>query len=258
MAHDNGAPLIIDNTVATPWLVRPFEWGADIVVHSATKFLGGHGNSIGGIIADAGSFDFGASGKHPGFTEPDPSYHGLKYWEALGPGAYILKARVQLLRDLGPAISPFNSFLILQGIETLSLRVERHNDNARKVVEFLAGHPQVRAVQFAGLPDSPWHDRARRLGRDRGFGSVPAFVIDGGREAGQRFVEALSLHSHVANLGDVRSLAIHPATTTHSQLSDEEQSAAGVDPGLVRLSVGLESIDDIVADLEQGFAAAKV
>ena len=258
VAHDNGVPLVIDNTVATPWLVRPFEWGADIVVHSATKFLGGHGTSIGGIIADAGSFDFGASGKHPGFTEPDASYHGLKYWEALGPGAFILKARLQLLRDLGPAISPFNSFLLLQGIETLSLRVERHNDSARKVVDFLAGHAQVRAVQYAGLPDSPWHERATRLGRERGFGSVPAFVIEGGKEAGQRVVEGLALHSHVANIGDVRSLAIHPATTTHSQLSDEEQRSAGVDPGLVRLSVGLESIDDIIADLEQGFAAAKV
>ena len=258
MAHDNAVPLIVDNTVATPWLIRPFEWGADIVVHSATKFLGGHGTSIGGIIADAGSFDFGASGKHPGFTEPDASYHGLEYWKALGPGAFILKARLQLLRDLGPAISPFNSFLLLQGIETLSLRVERHNDNARKVVEYLAGHAQVGAVQYAGLPDSPWNERARQLGRDRGFGSVPAFVIEGGKEAGQRFVEGLTLHSHVANIGDVRSLAIHPATTTHSQLSDEEQQSAGVDPGLVRLSVGLESIDDIIADLEQGFAAAKV
>src|SRR5690606_1674329 len=258
VAHENGVPLIVDNTVATPWLVRPLEWGADIVVHSATKFLGGHGNSIAGVIVDGGSFDFGASGKHPGFTEPDPSYHGLKYWEALGPGAYIIKARVQLLRDIGPAISPFNAFLLLQGIETLSLRVERHNDNARKVVEFLADHPQVRSVQFAGHPDSPWHERATRLARGRGFGSVPAFVIEGGKEAGQRFVEALTLHSHVANIGDVRSLAIHPATTTHSQLTEEDQLAAGVDPGLVRLSVGLESIDDIIADLEQGFAAAKV
>ena len=258
VAHDNDVPLIIDNTVATPWLIRPFEWGADIVVHSATKFLGGHGTSIGGIIADGGTFDFGASGRHPGFTEPDPSYHGLKYWEALGPGAFVLKARVQLLRDLGPAISPFNAFLLLQGIETLSLRVERHNANALKVVEHLAGHPQVRSIAFAGRPDSPWHDRALRYGRGQGFGSVPAFVIEGGKEAGQRFVEALTLHSHVANIGDVRSLAIHPATTTHSQLSDEEQLSTGVDPGLVRLSVGLESIDDIIADLDQGFAAAKV
>jgi len=257
VAHDNQVPLIVDNTVATPWLIRPLEWGADIVVHSATKFLGGHGTSIAGVIVDGGTFDFGASGKHPGFTEPDASYHGLKYWEALGPGAYVLKARVQLLRDIGAAISPFNAFQILQGIETLSLRVERHNQNALAVVQFLDQHPQVRAVAHAGLPSSRWHERAQKYGRGRGFGSVPAFVIEGGREAGQRFVEALELHSHVANLGDVRSLAIHPATTTHSQLTDEEQLAAGVDPGLVRLSVGIESVDDIIADLETGFRAAK-
>jgi O-acetylhomoserine (thiol)-lyase len=257
VAHENQVPLIIDNTVASPWLIRPFEWGADIVVHSATKFLGGHGNSIGGIIADAGSFDFGASGKHPSLTEPDPSYHGLQYWSALGPGAYVLKARVQLLRDLGPAISPFNSFLLLQGIETLSLRLERHNDSARKVVEHLSNHPQVESVSHPSLASSPWHERAARYAEGRGFGSVPAFVIAGGKEAGQRFVEALELHSHVANIGDVRSLAIHPATTTHSQLSDEEQVASGVHPGLVRLSVGLETVDDILADLELGFAAAK-
>src|SRR5690606_446256 len=183
-AHANNVPLIIDNTVATPYLIRPFEHGADIVVHSATKFLGGHGNSIAGVIVDAGSFDFGASGRHPGFTEPDPSYHGLKYWEALGPGAYIIKARVQLLRDLGPAISPFNAFLLLQGIETLSLRMERHNANAAKVVEFLEGHPQVRSVAYAGLPASPWYERGRRYTRGQGFGSVPAFVIEGGKEAG--------------------------------------------------------------------------
>jgi O-acetylhomoserine (thiol)-lyase len=257
IAHEHGVPLIVDNTVATPWLIRPLEWGADIVTHSATKFLGGHGNSIGGIIADGGTFDFGASGNHPGFTEPDPSYHGLKYWEALGPGAYILKARVQLLRDLGTAISPFNCFQLLQGIETLSLRVERHNENARKVVAFLASHPQVKSVAFAGLDSSPWHALAEKYTGGKGYGSVPAFIIEGGKEAGQRFVEGLELHSHVANIGDVRSLAIHPATTTHSQLSDEEQQASGVDPGLVRLSVGLETIEDIIADLEVGFAAAK-
>jgi O-acetylhomoserine (thiol)-lyase len=257
IAHEHGVPLIVDNTVATPWLIRPLEWGADIVTHSATKFLGGHGNSIGGIIADGGTFDFGASGNHPGFTEPDPSYHGLKYWEALGPGAYILKARVQLLRDLGTAISPFNCFQLLQGIETLSLRVERHNENARTVVAFLASHPQVKSVAFAGLDSSPWHALAEKYTGGKGYGSVPAFIIEGGKEAGQRFVEGLELHSHVANIGDVRSLAIHPATTTHSQLSDEEQQASGVDPGLVRLSVGLETIEDIIADLEVGFAAAK-
>ena len=209
------------------------------------------------MIVDGGTFDFGASGKHPGFTEADPSYHGLKFWEALGPGAFVLKARVQLLRDIGAAISPFNAFQILQGVETLSLRMERHFENTAKVVEHLDGHPQVEAIQWSGLPSSPWHERATRLGRGRGYGSVPAFVIAGGREAGQRFVEALTLHSHVANIGDVRSLAIHPASTTHSQLSDEEQLSTGVAPGLVRLSVGIESIDDILADLDQGFAAAK-
>ncbi len=257
VAHENQVPLIVDNTVPTPYLIRPIEWGADIVVHSATKFLGGHGTSIGGVIVDGGTFDFGASGKHPGFTEPDPSYHGLKFWEALGPGAFVLKARVQLLRDLGSAISPFNAFQILQGVETLSLRMERHVENAHKVVEYLAGHPQVQSIAFAGLPTSPWHERAKKYGRGRGFGSVPAFIIEGGKDAGQRFVEALELHSHVANIGDVRSLAIHPATTTHSQLSDEEQRSTGVDPGLVRLSVGLESIEDILADLDTGFRAAK-
>jgi O-acetylhomoserine (thiol)-lyase len=257
LAHDNGIPLIVDNTVATPWLLRPFEWGADIVVHSATKFIGGHGTSIGGAIADGGAFDFSASGKFPGFTEPDPSYHGLAFWPALGPGSYVLKARVQLLRDLGPAISPFNSFLFLQGLETLSLRMERHNSNAQQVAEYLAGHAQVERVQFAGLPDSRWHERAKKYTGGRGAGSVPAFIIRGGAEAGRRFVEALELHSHVANIGDVRSLAIHPATTTHSQLTEQEQQATGVEAGLVRLSVGLETIDDIINDLDLGFAAAK-
>lgn len=257
VAHDNQVPLIVDNTVATPYLIRPIEWGADIVVHSATKFLGGHGTSIAGVIVDGGTFDFGASGKHPGFTEPDASYHGLKYWEALGPGAFIIKARVQLLRDLGAAISPFNAFQILQGVETLSLRMERHLENAAKVVAHLDGHPQVESVAWSGLTSSPWHERAEKYTGGRGFGSVPAFVIAGGKAAGQRFVEALQLHSHVANIGDVRSLAIHPATTTHSQLTAEEQAAAGVEDGLLRLSVGLESIDDIIADLDLGFAAAK-
>ncbi len=256
IAHEVGVPLIVDNTVASPWLIRPFEHGADIVVHSATKFIGGHGTSIGGVIVDGGSFDFSANDKFPGFTEPDPSYHGLSFWPALGAGSYIIKARVQLLRDIGAAISPFNSFLLIQGLETLSLRMERHNSNAQQVAEFLAQHPQVERVQYAGLPDSPWHERAKATTAGRGYGSVPAFVIAGGREAGARFVEGLTLHSHVANIGDVRSLAIHPASTTHSQLTAEEQVTTGVDPGLVRLSVGLETIDDIIADLEQGFAAA--
>jgi O-acetylhomoserine (thiol)-lyase len=257
VAHDNGVPLIVDNTVATPYLIRPLEHGADIVVHSLTKFIGGHGTSIGGAIVDGGSFDFGASGKHPGFTEADPSYHGLKYWEALGPGAFILKARVQLLRDLGTAVSPFNAFLFLQGLETLSLRMERHVSNAQAVAEFLEGHDQVDAVAYAGLASSPWHQRMLELTGGRGAGSVPAFLIEGGRDAGKRFVEALELHSHVANIGDVRSLVIHPASTTHSQLTEEEQRASAVEPAMVRLSVGLESIDDIIADLEKGFAAAK-
>jgi O-acetylhomoserine (thiol)-lyase len=257
LAHANGVPLIVDNTVASPWLIRPFEHGADIVVHSATKFMGGHGTSIGGVIVDGGSFDFSANDKFPMFTEPDPSYHGLQFWPALGAGSYIIKARVQLLRDIGAAISPFNAFLLLQGLETLSLRMERHNANAQAVAEFLAGHAQVERVQYSGLADSPWHDRATALGGGKGYGSVPAFVIQGGREAGARFVEGLALHSHVANIGDVRSLAIHPASTTHSQLTVEEQVTTGVDPGLVRLSVGLESIDDILADLERGFDAAK-
>ncbi len=257
VAHDNNIPLIVDNTVASPWLIRPLEWGADIVVHSATKFIGGHGTSIGGVIVDGGTFDFGASGKHPMFTDPDPSYHGLAYWPALGAGSYALKARVQLLRDIGAAITPFNSFLFLQGLETLSLRMERHNDNARKVADYLASHPQVERVQFAGLASSPWNERVERYAAGRGAGSVPAFIIAGGADAGRKFVEALELHSHVANIGDVRSLAIHPATTTHSQLTEAEQLTTGVEPGLVRLSVGLETIDDIIADLELGFAAAK-
>ncbi|HEY6533365.1 MAG TPA: bifunctional o-acetylhomoserine/o-acetylserine sulfhydrylase [Acidimicrobiales bacterium] len=257
VAHEIGVPLIVDNTVATPWLIRPLDWGADIVVHSATKFIGGHGTSIGGVIVDGGTFDYSANDKFPGFTEPDPSYHGLTYWPALGAGSFIIKARVQLLRDLGPAVTPFNSWLFLQGLETLSLRMERHNSNAIAVAEYLAGHAQVESVQFAGLPDSRWHERATRYGQGRGYGSVPAFVIKGGKEAGQKFVEGLTLHSHVANIGDVRSLVIHPASTTHSQLSEQEQVSTGVEPGLVRLSVGIETLDDIIADLDQGFAAAR-
>jgi O-acetylhomoserine (thiol)-lyase len=257
VAHDHGVPLIIDNTVASPWLIRPIEWGADIVVHSATKFIGGHGTSIGGVIVDGGTFDYSASGRFPGFTEPDPSYHGLAFWDALGPGSFIIKARVQLLRDIGASMSPFNAFLFLQGLETLSLRVERHNTNAQRVAEYLDQHPQVEAVQYAGLPSSRWHANAQKYGEGRGAGSVPAFLIEGGADAGRRFVEALELHSHVANIGDVRSLAIHPATTTHSQLSEEEQVATGVEPNLVRLSVGLETIEDILADLDRGFEAAR-
>src|SRR4051794_30170231 len=257
VAHENGVPLIVDNTVASPYLIRPLEWGADIVVHSLTKFLGGHGNSIGGAITDGGTFDYSASGRFPGMTEPDPSYHGLAFWPALGAGSYIIKARVQLLRDVGAAISPFNAFQIVQGIETLSLRMERHFGNAQRVAEYLVDQGQVLSVNYAGLPSSKWHERATKLGAGKGYGSVLAFQIEGGLESGKKFVEALELHSHVANIGDVRSLVIHPASTTHSQLTPEEQLASDVDPGLVRLSVGLESIEDILADLDKGFAAAK-
>ena len=255
VAHENGIPLIVDNTVPSPYGVRPIEWGADIVVHSLTKFIGGHGTSIGGAIIDGGTFDFGASGRFPNFTEPDPSYHGLAYWPALGAGSYIIKARVQMLRDLGMAASPFNAWQILQGLETLSLRMDRHWSNTDKVVAFLQKQGQVESINYAGLPSSPWHERAKKYFGGRGYGSVIAFVLKGGREHGQKFAEALKLHSHVANIGDVRSLVIHPASTTHSQLTEDEQRSAGVNPGLVRLSVGLESIDDILADLELGFAA---
>jgi O-acetylhomoserine (thiol)-lyase len=256
VAHEHQVPLIVDNTLATPYLLNPLAHGADIVVHSATKFIGGHGTTIGGAIVDGGSFDFGASGRHPGFTEPDPSYHGLKYWEALGPGSYIAKARVQGLRDLGAAISPFNAFLLIQGLETLSLRMERHVANAQRVAEFLEARDEVSWVAYPGLASSRWHTRATEL-LPRGAGSILSFGIVGGAAAGRSFVEALELHSHLANVGDVRSLVIHPATTTHSQLTEAEQATTGVTPDLVRLSVGIESIDDILADLDAGFRAAK-
>jgi O-acetylhomoserine (thiol)-lyase len=263
-AHTAGVPLIVDNTLSTPYLIRPIEWGADIVVHSATKYLGGHGTAIGGVIVDAGNFDYAADPeKFPGFNTPDESYNGLVFARDLGVGsalganlAFILKARVQLLRDLGSALSPFNAFLIAQGLETLSLRVERHVENAQQVAEFLQSHGDVESVAYAGLPSSPWFERGRKYG-PKGTGSVVAFEIAGGLEAGKRFVDGLELHSHVANIGDVRSLVIHPASTTHAQLSAAEQAAAGVTPGLVRLSVGIEHIDDIIADLEAGFRSAK-
>ncbi|MDH4144480.1 MAG: bifunctional o-acetylhomoserine/o-acetylserine sulfhydrylase [Acidimicrobiia bacterium] len=251
-----GIPLIIDNTVASPYLMNPLQHGANIVVHSATKFIGGHGTSIGGVIVDGANFDFGASGRFPNFTSPDPSYHGLTYWDALGHGCFIVKARLQMLRDLGGSVSPFNAFLFLQGLETLSLRMERHVANAQRVAEFLEGRDEVESVQYSGLASSKWHERQQRLA-PRGGGSVPAFVIKGGAAAGQRFADSLELFSNLANIGDVRSLVIHPASTTHSQLSEAEQRATGVEPGLVRLSVGLESIEDILADLEAGFRAAK-
>jgi O-acetylhomoserine (thiol)-lyase len=253
VAHANGVPLIVDNTIATPYLIQPISQGADIVVHSATKYLGGHGTAIAGVIVDSGNFDW-TNGRFPGFTEPDPSYHGVVFAD-LGAPAFALKARVQLLRDLGSAAAPFNAFLIAQGLETLSLRMERHVANARQVAEFLDGRDDVTAVNYAGLPGSPWHERAKILA-PRGTGAVLSFELAGGVGAGKAFVDALRLHSHVANIGDVRSLVIHPASTTHQQLSAAEQLASGVTPGLVRLAVGLEGIDDIIADLECGFTAA--
>ncbi len=264
VAHAAGVPLIVDNTVATPYLIRPLEWGADVVVHSATKYLGGHGTAIGGVIVDGGTFDFGAEPeRYPSFNQPDPSYDGLVFARDLGADgafgvnlSYILRARVQLLRDLGAAISPFNAFLIAQGLETLSLRIERHVANARRVAEWLEARDDVLSVTYAGLPSHPQYELGRKYAPN-GTGAVLAFEIAGGADAGQAFVSALELHSNVANIGDVRSLVIHPASTTHSQLTPEEQALSGVTPGLVRLSVGLEGIEDILADLDAGFRAAK-
>ena len=264
IAHENEVPLIVDNTVATPYLIRPIEWGADVVVHSATKFLSGHGNTVVGAIVDAGKFDYAKFPKRfPSFNEPDPSYHGLVYAQALGVGSpfganlsYIFKIRLTLLRDIGAAVSPFNAWLLAQGLETLSLRIERHVENAKAVAAFLEKHPQVSSVNYASLPSSKWHKLANKYS-PKGSGSVLSFEIKGGIESGKKFIEALKLHSHVANIGDVRSLAIHPASTTHSQLTPDEQVTAGVTPGLVRLSVGIENFKDIQADLELAFAAAK-
>ncbi len=258
VAHDVGVPLIVDNTIATPYLIRPLEHGADIVVHSATKFLGGHGTAIAGVVVDGGRFDFGAQAdRFPGLTTPDPSYHGLNYWEALGNegAAYAIKLRVQLLRDLGPALSPHNAFLLLQGIETLSLRMDRHVANAQRIAEWLEAHDAVDRVWYAGLASSPWHAAKQRYA-PAGAGAIVSFELTGGVDAGKRFVDGVSLFSHLANIGDVRSLIIHPASTTHSQLTPEQQLSTGVTPGLVRLSVGLEGVDDLIDDLEAGFAAA--
>ncbi|NUV77074.1 bifunctional o-acetylhomoserine/o-acetylserine sulfhydrylase [Streptomyces fungicidicus] len=257
VAHEAGVPLVVDNTVPTPYLLRPAEHGADIVVHSATKFLGGHGTTLGGVVVDAGSFDFGAHPERfPDFTAPDPSYHGLRYWPDLGPGAFAVKLRVQLLRDLGPALSPHSAFLLLQGIETLSLRLERHTANALALAEWLQARDEVAVVHHPGLSSSPWYEAGQRY-LPRGAGAVVSFELRDGVEAGKRFVDAVSLFSHLANIGDVRSLIIHPASTTHSQLDEEQLAATGTAPGLVRLSVGLEHLDDLKADLETGFRAAK-
>jgi O-acetylhomoserine (thiol)-lyase len=255
IAHEHKLPLVIDNTSASPALVRPIEWGADIVLNSATKFLGGHGNSIGGVIVDAGKFDWAASGRFKEFVEPDPSYHGLSYTTAFGPLAFILKARVQGLRDTGAALSPFNAFLLLQGIETLHLRMERHSENALAVAQHLEKHPGVDWVNYPGLESSPYAARAKKY-LPNGQGALATFGIKGGYDAGKKLINSLKLFSLLANIGDSKSLVIHPASTTHQQLSAEEQASAGVTPELVRLSIGIEDIRDILADLDQAIAAA--
>jgi O-acetylhomoserine (thiol)-lyase len=257
IAHENGIPLIVDNTFGTPYLIRPFEFGADIVVHSATKFIGGHGNSIGGVIVDSGNFDWAASGKFPGFTEPDPSYHGIRYAQDLGSVAYILKARVQLLRDTGACISPFNAFLLLQGLETLSLRVERHVENTRKVVKFLSEHPSVTWVNYPELEGNKYFELSKKY-FPKGSGSIFTFGIKGGLEAGKKFINSLKLFSLLANVADAKSLVIHPASTTHSQLSEDALINAGVTPDLIRLSIGIEDAEDIIFDLEQALKEASL
>lgn len=252
IAHRNGIPLLVDNTFATPYLLRPFEYGADIVIHSATKFIGGHGTSIGGVIVDGGSFDWAASGKFPGLSEPCPSYHGLRLTEAAGAAAYIVKARVTLLRDMGASLSPFNSFLFLQGLETLSLRVERHVENSLKVIEFLSNHPRVEKVNHPSLPDSPYNELYKKY-FPRGGGSIFTFEIKGGAEEAMDFIDRLKIFSLLANVADVKSLVIHPASTTHSQMSEKELAASGIKPNTIRLSIGTEHIDDLIYDLEQAF-----
>jgi O-acetylhomoserine (thiol)-lyase len=254
IAHEHGIPLILDNTFATPILCRPFDHGADIVVHSTTKFIGGHGTAIGGIIVDSGRFDW-SNGKFPGLTTPDPSYHGIVYTEALGPLAYIVKARVQLQRDIGAAVAPFNAFLFLQGLETLHLRMERHSENALAVARYLEAHPAVEWVSYPGLESDPHHRLAQKY-LPKGAGAILTFGIRGGVAEGKKLIESVKLFSHLANVGDSKSLIIHPASTTHQQMTEAEQIAAGVTPGLIRLSVGTEAIDDILADLEQALKQA--
>jgi O-acetylhomoserine (thiol)-lyase len=254
IARENRIPLMIDNTFATPYLCRPFEWGANIVLHSTTKFIGGHGTTIGGVIVDGGNFDWAGSGRFPNFTTPDPSYHGLTF-ATLGAAAFILKARVQILRDIGACQAPFNSFLLLQGLETLSLRMERHVANAQKVAEFLEAHPKAAWVTYPGLKSHPDFERSKRY-VPKGPGAILGFGVKGGLEAGRKFIDSLKLFSHLANVGDAKSLAIHPASTTHAQLSSEEQTAAGVTPDFIRLSIGIEDIDDILWDLDQALGKA--
>lgn len=256
IAHEHGIPLIIDNTVPSPYLLRPIDFGADIVVHSATKFLGGHGTAIGGVIVDSGKFNWEASGKFPDLTTPDPSYHGLVYTEAAGEAAYITKARVQLLRDIGAALSPFNSFLLLQGVETLHLRLERHSENALKVAKFLEQHELVEWVNYAGLPSHPSYSLAQKY-LPKGQGAILTFGVRGGKNAAAKLIDSVQLFSHLANIGDSKSLIIHPASTTHQQLSEDEQKASGVTPELIRLSVGTEAIDDLLEDLDYALKASQ-
>jgi len=256
VAHENGIPLIVDNTFPSPYLLRPLEHGADIVLHSATKFIGGHGTSIGGVVVDGGKFDWKASGKFPGLTEPDPSYNGVVYADAVGPVAYIIKMRVQLLRDMGSAISPFNSFMLLQGLETLHLRMERHSENALKVAKWLKEQTAIEWVNYPGLSDHPSYSLAMKY-LPKGQGAILTFGIKGGVEAGKKLINSVKLFSHLANVGDSKSLIIHPASTTHSQLNDEGLASAGVTAGMVRLSVGTENIDDILYDLEQAITASQ-
>lgn len=256
IAHEAGVPLIVDNTLASPALCRPIEWGADVVVHSLTKFIGGHGTSIGGAIVDSGRFDWKSSGRFPGLTEPDPSYHDIVYAEAAGPLAYIIKARVQLMRDIGCCLSPFNAFLFLQGIETLPLRMQRHSENAARVAEWLASHELVTWVNYPTLSTHPSHELAKKY-LPNGCGAILGFGIRGGKAAGMKFIDACKLHSHLANVGDAKSLVIHPASTTHQQLSPEERQATGVTDDFIRLSVGIEDIDDIMKDLDQALRSSQ-
>jgi O-acetylhomoserine (thiol)-lyase len=256
IAHEYGVPLIVDNTLPTPYLVQPLKHGADIVVHSATKFIGGHGTAIGGAIVDSGRFDW-TNGRFPSFVEPDPSYHGLRYVEALGPLAYIIKARVQLMRDIGAATTPFNSWLFLQGLETLPVRMERHSQNALRIAEFLEGHPAVSWVSYPGLKSHPQHEVAAKY-HTHGYGAILGFGIKGGLEAGKQLIRHVELFSHLANVGDAKSLIIHPASTTHSQLTPDEQYETGVTPDYIRLSVGLETLDDLIDDLDQALKAAVI
>ncbi|SEA59579.1 O-acetylhomoserine sulfhydrylase [Oribacterium sp. KHPX15] len=254
IAHKHGLPVVVDNTFGTPYLIRPFEHGADIVVHSATKFIGGHGTTLGGVIIESGKFDYKASGKFPNITAPNPSYHGVSFYDVVGPAAFVTYIRAILLRDTGATISPFNAFLLLQGVETLSLRLDRHAENTKKVVEFLSKHPKVENVNHPSLPDHPDHELYKRY-FPNGGGSIFTFNIKGGQEEAWKFIDNLQIFSLLANVADVKSLVIHPASTTHSQLSEEELLDQGIKPNTIRLSIGTEHIDDIIADLEKGFAA---